>query len=60
MNLGELWEMVKDREARRVTAHGSRRVRRDLATEERVATFTFLNNICQQILTCFCYFDMLI
>ena len=22
MNLGELWEMVKDREARRVTVHG--------------------------------------
>ena len=48
MNLGKLWEMVKDREARRVTkSMGLRRVRHDLVTEQQIATFTFLDNICQ-------------
>ena len=36
MNLGKLWEMVRDREAWHAAAvHGCQRVRHDLATEQQ-------------------------
>ena len=35
MNLGKLWEMVRDREAWHTAAHGSQRVRHDWATEQQ-------------------------
>ena len=33
-NLSELWEPVKDKEARCATVHGSQRIGHDLATEQ--------------------------
>ena len=35
MNLGKLWEMVKDREAPQAAVRGSQRVGHDLATEQQ-------------------------
>ena len=35
MNLGELWEMVRDREAGVLQSLGLQRVRHDLATEQQ-------------------------
>ena len=37
MNLGKLWEMVRDREARRAAVHGSQRVGDDWAAEQQQA-----------------------
>ena len=35
MNLSELWEVVKDREAQHATVHEVARVRRDLTTKQQ-------------------------
>ena len=35
MNLGKLWEMVRDREAWRAAVHGLQRVRHDWMTEKQ-------------------------
>ena len=35
MNLGKLWEMVRDREASYTAVHGLQRVRRDLVAEQQ-------------------------
>ena len=37
MNLSKLWEMVRDREARRAAVHGSQRVGDDWATKQQQA-----------------------
>ena len=37
INLGKLWEMVRDREAWHLQSMGSRRVRRDRVTEQQLS-----------------------
>ena len=40
MNLGKLWEMVRNREAWCAAAHGVEKVRHDRATEQQQMAFT--------------------
>ena len=55
MNLSELWEIVKDREAWCVAFHGAQKVTQDLATKQQQQHYYFIYIYkCKQLIWIVC------